>query len=278
MNQHHKQQAQDQQVYGGSDRGLSAYGQVGEEGGGWRRAEGFPELQPGPVLAAARRGQGWEGMWRRAFIGRADQAAPARRLVRLLLDDTGCAEDAEWVAAELISNALLHSRSGEAGGLFVVEVARTAERVRLSVYDLGGGVVPDFGRAIEAARERPGQREGGYGLLGVAELAARVGVSGDRINGHAVWAEFHLVPTGPGSLSQLSEQKALPARTAVGPAHHEQSVLRLGADESSDGSRDELPEAATKWLPQDVARARWGQDGGQDGGGLDPSLPAQEAS
>ncbi|MEV0830189.1 ATP-binding protein [Nonomuraea rubra] len=275
MNQHHKQQAQDQQVYGGGDRGLSAYGQVGEEGGGWRRAEGFPELQPGPVLAAARRGQGWEGMWRRAFIGRADQAAPARRLVRLLLDDTGCAEDAEWVAAELISNALLHSRSGEAGGLFVVEVARTAERVRLSVYDLGGGVVPDFGRAIEAARERaPGQREGGYGLLGVAELAARVGVSGDRINGHAVWAEFRLTPSGPGHPSHLSERKALPARTAVGPAHQEQNVLRLGTDEPSDGSRDELLEAMTKRPPRDVTRGRWEQDGG----GLGPSRPVQEAS
>ncbi|MFI7707512.1 ATP-binding protein [Nonomuraea sp. NPDC049480] len=131
--------------------------------------------------------------WRRTFAGRKDQASPARRLVRALLEDLPRVSDAEWVAGELISNALRHTRSGAEGGFFVVEVVRTTQRVRIAVYDLGGATVPDFQRAIKASGGRqPGQEEGGYGLVSVARLADQVGVCGDPIGGHAVWAELCL--------------------------------------------------------------------------------------
>jgi anti-sigma regulatory factor (Ser/Thr protein kinase) len=149
-------------------------------------------------MEGVRAGCAGDGLvWRQAFVGRGDQAAPARHLVRLLLRDTVRAEDAEWVAAELASNALHHTKSGARGGFFVVEVARTASVARVTVYDLGGGAVPDFDRAVAAARRAElDLSESGRGLAGAAALADRVGAAGDPVCGHAVWAEFSLVSGG----------------------------------------------------------------------------------
>ncbi|GAA1771999.1 ATP-binding protein [Nonomuraea bangladeshensis] len=153
--------------------------------------EVFPDLAPGLVMSTFRASQLWGGMaWRRAFPGQADQAAPARRMVGQLLADSGRTDDARWVAAELVSNALRHTRSGQARGFFVVEVLRGAAVARVVVYDLGGGSVPDFSRTSDSASDTA---EHGRGLLGVAELAIRVGVAGDAVTGHAVWADLALI-------------------------------------------------------------------------------------
>ncbi|WP_425542225.1 ATP-binding protein [Acrocarpospora corrugata] len=128
-------------------------------------------------------------LWRRTFPGQGDQAAPARRFVRELLLDTERADDAEWIAAELVSNALRHTRSREACGYFVVEVLRGVHEVRVAVYDLGGYGSPKLGAA--AAEQLS---ESGHGLPGVSALAINVGVGGDPISGHVVWAQLALNP------------------------------------------------------------------------------------
>ncbi|WP_344220089.1 ATP-binding protein [Nonomuraea bangladeshensis] len=154
------------------------------------RVAEFPDLAPGLVMSTFRSSQLWSGMaWRRAFAGRADQSAPARQMVQQLLAGTGRADDARWVTAELVSNALRHTRSGQAQGFFVVEVLRGTDVVRIVVYDLGGGCVPDFVRRPGSV---PETAEYGRGLLGVAELAIRMGVAGDASTGHAVWADLAL--------------------------------------------------------------------------------------
>ncbi|HEY1158556.1 MAG TPA: hypothetical protein VGE95_20015, partial [Arthrobacter sp.] len=71
----------------------------------------------------------------------------------------------------------------------MVEVLRGVESVRIVVYDLGGGPVPDFSRTPGTV---PEAAENDRGLAGVAELAARTGVTGDAVTGHAVWAELSL--------------------------------------------------------------------------------------
>lgn len=150
--------------------------------------EEFPDLAPGLVMSTFRTRPVWAGMaWRRAFAGRGDQSAPARRMVGRLLADTGRGEDAEWVSAELVSNALRHSRSGQDRGFFVVEVLRGADVARIVVYDLGGGSVPDFSLTPGSL---PGLAEHGRGLAGVAELAIRFGAAGDASTGHAVWVDL----------------------------------------------------------------------------------------
>ncbi|MEU6718663.1 ATP-binding protein [Nonomuraea sp. NPDC046802] len=173
------------------------------------QGEEFPDLAPGLVMSTFHSRPVWGGMaWRQAFPGRADQSAPARRMVGQLLADTGWREDAEWVTAELIANALQHSCSGQARGFFVVEVLRGAGVVRIVVYDLGGGSVPDFSRTPGSV---PGSAEHGRGLAGVAELAVRLGVAGDASTGHAVWAELAL--TG-----EAIAASAASAAAAVGDA------------------------------------------------------------
>ncbi|GAA2856217.1 ATP-binding protein [Nonomuraea rubra] len=152
--------------------------------------EEFPDLAPGLVMSTFRSPQVWGGMaWRRAFPGREDQSAPARRMVGWLLADTGREGDAQWVTAELVSNSLRHSRSGQARGFFVVEVLRGADVARIVVYDLGGSSVPDFSRTPDSI---PGLAEHGRGLAGVAKLASRYGAAGDPSTGHAVWADLAL--------------------------------------------------------------------------------------
>ncbi|SEH02404.1 hypothetical protein SAMN05444920_12662 [Nonomuraea solani] len=175
--------------------GLRTYRQpLGEE---------FPDLAPGLVMSTFCSRPVWRGMaWRQAFPGRADQSAPARRMVGRLLADTGRRQDAEWVTAELVANALCHSRSGQEQGFFVMEVLRGAEVARIVVYDLGGGSVPDFSRTPGSV---PGLAEHGRGLAGVAELAVRVGVAGDAVIGHAVWAELALTGGTAGALGKAEE-------------------------------------------------------------------------
>jgi serine/threonine-protein kinase RsbW len=77
--------------------------------------------------------------WRRAFPGRAEQAAHVRRFVAFLLDDHPKAGDAVQVVAELAANAVQHTMSAAPGGLLVVEVRRWPRgRVAVSVTDQGG--------------------------------------------------------------------------------------------------------------------------------------------
>ncbi|MBB6546898.1 ATP-binding protein [Nonomuraea rubra] len=174
----------------GEPRQLLAPRTHGQPGG-----EEFPDLAPGLVMSTFRSRTVWGGMaWRQAFPGRDDQSAPARRMVGQLLADTGRRQDAEWVTAELVANALQHSLSGhscsgQARGFFVVEVLRGVGVARIVVNDLGGGSVPDFARTPGSV---PELAEHGRGLVGVAELAVRFGVAGDASTGHAVWVELAL--------------------------------------------------------------------------------------
>ncbi|MFE0156866.1 ATP-binding protein [Nonomuraea sp. NPDC059007] len=161
--------------------------------------EEFPDLAPGLMMSTLRAARLWGGMaWRRAFPGRGDQSAVARRMVGQLLADTGRVEDAVWVTAELVSNALRHTCSGRERGFFVVEVLRGAASVRIVVYDLGGGPAPDFSRTPGRLPEA----EEGRGLAGVAKLASRTGAAGDEVTGHAVWAELALAGQATGPVSE----------------------------------------------------------------------------
>jgi anti-sigma regulatory factor (Ser/Thr protein kinase) len=107
----------------------------------------------------------------RVFPGQAEQAPHARRWVRALAlaANSGAADDAELVLAELFTNAVLHTASGTRGG--TVTVAVTADGV-IHVHDLGmTGGLPCPG----LTRPRPPRdghlRESGQGLLLVAAMS-----------------------------------------------------------------------------------------------------------
>jgi hypothetical protein len=64
-------------------------------------------------------------------------AAVARKFAAFLLADAGCGDDAEFIAAELVSNALLYTRSGMPQGWFGVQVV-LGKVACIAVRDLGG--------------------------------------------------------------------------------------------------------------------------------------------
>jgi serine/threonine-protein kinase RsbW len=120
--------------------------------------------------------------WRRTFSGQADQARPARDFVGFLLNGCTLAEDAVSAVAELVANALRHTRSALPNGLFVVEVRRWSSGVSVGVTDQGGNNEP-------AVREPDAMAESGRGLQTVAALASRWDWSGDA-NSRTVIAIF----------------------------------------------------------------------------------------
>ncbi|MEU4574618.1 ATP-binding protein [Nonomuraea sp. NPDC023979] len=210
-------------------------------------ADEFPDLAPGLVMSTFRARHVWSGVaWRRAFPGRGDQSALARRMVSQLLADTGRVDDARWVTAELVSNAVRHSRSGQARGFFVVEVLRGSEMVRIVVYDLGGGPAPDFSRLPGTV---PETAEGGRGLAGVAGLAVRVGVAGDAVCGHAVWADLAL--TGDAAGAREGEL------VVAGPVAMDDRASRGAALSERDKSPDQVSAFGQElWAQQTLAQLR----------------------
>ncbi|MFC5828061.1 ATP-binding protein [Nonomuraea insulae] len=260
------------------------------------RGEEFPDLAPGLVMSTFRSRPVWGGMaWRQAFPGRADQSALARRLVGQLLADTGRRQDAEWVTAELVANALHHSCSGhscsgQAQGFFVVEVLRGAGVARIVVYDLGGGSVPDFS-------QRPGSllglAEHGRGLAGVAELAVRFGAAGDASTGHAVWVELALsgepVPApAPAVAASPTAATAGAGEPEPGGSREPMPVGSGGVAEEAgrvvagsglspvgcEGVSGEEPGGLVGGLPVSVDRPGFGR--GEAVVGLDPSVGVRE--
>jgi serine/threonine-protein kinase RsbW len=125
--------------------------------------------------------------WRRTFPGRPEQARLVRRFVAFLLEDWPHADDAVQAVAELVGNALIHTRSGRPGGTFVVEVRWEPDRLAVSVTDQGGSL-EDSGPHTK--RHDDDLAENGRGLPIVADLATRVTWTGDPDHGHTVTAIF----------------------------------------------------------------------------------------
>ncbi|MFI0352726.1 ATP-binding protein [Actinomadura sp. 9N407] len=120
--------------------------------------------------------------WRRSFPGRTEQARVARGFVGCLLAGCPFLDDVLLAVGELVVNALRHTKSGQDGGSFTVEVLRGCGGVVLGVADQGGPcepVVVDAGELDECGR----------GLLTVSRTAARWGWYGDE-SGRKVTVTF----------------------------------------------------------------------------------------
>lgn len=112
-----------------------------------------------------------------------------REFIRRRLTARGCppavTDDVLVCATELASNAVVHSRSGQPGGYFTVEVAvRAEESVYVAVRDSGG---PWTG---SAARADDHDAECGRGLRVVAALSSDMGISGGPA-GRTAWFLAH---------------------------------------------------------------------------------------
>jgi len=123
--------------------------------------------------------------WSRNFPAVPAQIGPARRFLTGILDGWPAADDAALCLSELVTNAILHSRSGEPGGQFTVRIRLTGRDLRVEVGDRGGPWIwtgcPD--------------EQHGRGLLIVGSLARCWGQDDGSDGGRIVWYEMTL----PGS-------------------------------------------------------------------------------
>jgi serine/threonine-protein kinase RsbW len=121
-------------------------------------------------------------VWSQAYPGRRDQAAKARAFVARTVEGCPAVDEVVLMAGELAANAILHSHSGDRGGLFTVQVeVCEGEWVRVQVDDEGGPVPPRLHVGGDGGAESAGR-----GLQIVAALADAWGVAGDVI-GRTVW-------------------------------------------------------------------------------------------
>jgi anti-sigma regulatory factor (Ser/Thr protein kinase) len=122
---------------------------------------------------------------RRRFAGTRDQVAAARGFVATLLGrGTDLEETARLLVSEAVTNAVLHSASGEFGGSFEVRCRVARERLRVEVHD---------GGAPRSPRRRVHHLDAltGRGLELVDLLAASWGWSGGTA-GRVLWFELEL--------------------------------------------------------------------------------------
>ena len=122
-------------------------------------------IPPAPAPATAQR-------WRRAFPGEPVQARAARRFTATLLDGCPLLDEVLLAVDELVVNALRHTKSGQPGGAFTVEIARSDGTVAVAVTDEGGPSEP-------VAADAGDDAESGRGLRTVSLLAAGWGWFGN---------------------------------------------------------------------------------------------------
>ena len=124
------------------------------------------------------------------FRGDPAHVVEARRWADSHMSGSPHAADVALVVTELASNAVRHTRSGDADGFFTVRLSVDVEKVRIEVADMGSDTEP---RVKPVTFDIDGDEfelpETGRGLSLVESLAARWGVEGDT-TGRVVWAEI----------------------------------------------------------------------------------------
>jgi serine/threonine-protein kinase RsbW len=126
---------------------------------GWDRASTLPPPGPDPIRPAR------EPLLR-VLPGTADSASAARLLARQLLGEGDpAAETVMLLVSELVTNAIVHSRSGAPGGTVTVALCPVSAGILVQVRDDGGPSEPCLAEIGTDGAEH------GYGLLLVDALA-----------------------------------------------------------------------------------------------------------
>jgi anti-sigma regulatory factor (Ser/Thr protein kinase) len=106
--------------------------------------------------------------WGRDFPGSAEQVRQARHWIEDVLPPCDRLADIVLLSSELCANAILHTRSGQPGGRFTVDVEWAAGMTRVVVGDQGSPKAPAM---TAKTAQAPWTAEYGRGLWLVDELA-----------------------------------------------------------------------------------------------------------
>jgi anti-sigma regulatory factor (Ser/Thr protein kinase) len=118
------------------------------------------------------------------IAGRTRNVAEARAFVaRTLGLGHPCADEAVLLCSELVTNAVMHSESGQPGGTVTVVVLGIPGAVRVEVVDNGSA------RSTPVVKDEVFEPDG-HGLFLVEQLAERWGYTRDEV-GTTVW--FRLI-------------------------------------------------------------------------------------
>jgi anti-sigma regulatory factor (Ser/Thr protein kinase) len=118
--------------------------------------------------------------------GRAEQVRAARTFVAKVLGELGDTTDtAVLLASELVTNAVKHSNSRQAGGTVALVVLETADGVRVEVTDNGSKVSAPMVKGDVFSSD-------GHGLFLVESLAEQWGYLRDGA-GTTVWFQLSAV-------------------------------------------------------------------------------------
>jgi serine/threonine-protein kinase RsbW len=119
-------------------------------------------------------------VWSRAFPAIPEQVREARRFLSAVLDGAAAADDAILCLSELVTNAIVHSRSREPDGYISVGVHLLGGHVRVEVSDQGG----------PWAQPAQADEHNGRGLLIVDQLTRNWGRTGNEKAGWTIWFEM----------------------------------------------------------------------------------------
>lgn len=157
--------------------------------------------------------------------GEPEQVSAVRGFVQRTLRDMDAVDSdaATLLVSELATNAILHTKSGAAGGTVTVVVAALAEGVLIEVIDDGSAGLPSVRSDLYAAQ--------GHGLFLVQQLAAQWGYLRDPA-GTTVW--FHL----PGDESASDRANGGEnARTHIGELGVARHVRRHRVDQVAERAK-----------------------------------------
>jgi anti-sigma regulatory factor (Ser/Thr protein kinase) len=217
-----------------------------------------PPPKPAPFAA-------W---WTRHFRGGADQVHEVRHWLEDLLPDCAARTDVLVLASELCTNAIVHSRSGEAGGQFSVDVDWAPTLARVVIGDQGSDKAPAI-----AARTGDAVKlgESGRGLLLVDDLADDWGTA-SRPNRRWVWADVEWQARGgpllaaPGGLDAAIASNAMIRKAFPGTSiwwGHRTRAWWSAVPESSNThglicapTRDSLIQSLARTYPRAASLAR----------------------
>jgi anti-sigma regulatory factor (Ser/Thr protein kinase) len=206
--------------------------------------------------------------WTRHFRGGADQVLEVRQWLEDLLPDCNARSDVVLLASELCTNAIVHSRSGEPGGQFSLDVEWAPTLARVVVGDQGSAHAP----AVAPRSGDPAELgESGRGLLLVDDVADDWGTA-SRPNRRWVWADVQWHARGgpllaaPGGLdaaiaSNTTARKAFPG-TSIWWGHLTRAWwAAVPGSTNAHGllcapSRDSLVQSLTRTYPRAVGRDR----------------------
>lgn len=118
----------------------------------------------------------------KTFDGLPERLSGMRQYLHRILGEVDGVDEVVLVASELAGNAIRHSRSGEPGGSFTLQVVDLSNAWHVRVEDQGSSDSPNPRSADEID-------EAGRGLPVVAALSRAWGVIGDSA-GRTVWAEI----------------------------------------------------------------------------------------